>query len=62
MGEPEREHGQGSVRLVGSPEMKMVMMVMVKMVMVVMAVVIVVVMMGVMVMVNRRMESGGWGA
>ena len=32
MGEPEREHGQGPVGLVGSPEMNMV--VMVKMVMV----------------------------
>ena len=48
MGEPKREHGQGPVRLVGSPEMKMVMMVMVA------------VMMVVMVMVNCRMERG-WG-
>ena len=52
MGEPEREHGQGSVRLVGSPEMKMVMMVMV--------LVIVMVMLVVMVVVNCRMERG-WG-
>ena len=50
MGEPEREHGQGPVGLVGSPEMKMVMMVMV--------VVIVMAMMVVMVMVNCRMERG----
>ena len=52
MGEPEREHGQRPVRLVGSPEMKMVMMVMV--------LVIVMVMMVVMVVVNCRMERG-WG-